>query len=104
MLLGLALLLLVAGSCDSMDLFVVVVDVVGVGVVVVVVDVVVVCASPNAMRDTIAGRREGTKVVGAAPAGGTVTVVAAAAAAAAPVPVAVVVGELVVLVVTVCGQ
>lgn len=103
MLLGLALLLLVAGSCDSMDLVVVGVDVVGVGVVV-VVDVVVVCASPNAMRDTIAGRREGTKVVGAAPAGGTVTVVAAAAAAAAPVPVAVVVGELVVLVVTVCGQ
>lgn len=68
--------------------------------------VVVVCASPNAIRETIAGRREGTKVVGAGPVGTVAGVAVVAAAKVAPV----VVGELVVPrvtpvpVVTVCGQ
>lgn len=73
---------------------------------------VVVCASPNAILDTIAGRREGTKVLGAAP-GGTVTLAAVVVFAVVLVVVfivvvvavaPVVVGELVVLADPVCGQ
>lgn len=106
-MLGLVGSVLLVAVWDSMDLLV----------------VVVVCASPNAIRETIAGRREGTKVVGATAPGGTVAGPAAAVVVVAPVVDVddlVVVGELVVLrptptstpapvpapvpVVTVCGQ